>query len=193
MPLDLITLAQWLAGEFDNLPQAQDQPAWFVGLRLWHRPLPWRIDGNLALFCEQANALYPEAAYRQRVVVLKPEGGGQVEYRAFQQPERVKGSGANPALLAGLTPADLVELSGCRLTIRQQGERFRAEPEPEAKCCFQYNGETRQVILGFEATAEQFWSHDRGVDPNTGKLLWGALMGAYEFHKRQDFKADLPL
>jgi hypothetical protein len=195
MSFDLTILAQWMAGEFDNLPQAQEQPVWFVGLRLWHRPLPWRIGGNLALFCEQTNALYPEAAYRQRVVVLKPgaERIWQAEYKAFQQPERFKGAGANPALLKALTPADLVELPGCRLTITQQGDRFRAEPEPEAKCCFQYNGETRQVILGFEATAAQFWSHDRGVDPNTGKLLWGALMGAYEFHKRQDFRAELPV
>ncbi len=193
MSLDLENLAQWMAGEFDNRPQAQEQPAWFVGLRLWHRPLPWRIGGNLALFCEQANALYPEAAYRQRVVVLNPEAGSwQAEYKAFQQPERFKGAGINPTLLNLLTPADLVELPGCRLTITQQDSRFRAEPEPVAKCCFQYNGETRQVILGFEATAEQFWSHDRGVDPNSGKLLWGALMGAYEFHKRQDFSADLP-
>jgi hypothetical protein len=33
----LITLAQWLAGEFENRSQALDQPAWFVHLRLWHR------------------------------------------------------------------------------------------------------------------------------------------------------------
>lgn len=39
----LITLAQWLAGEFENRSQALDQPAWFVHLRLWHRPLPHTI------------------------------------------------------------------------------------------------------------------------------------------------------
>lgn len=88
-PSTLKTLAQWLVGEFDNQPQAIDQPIWFVHLRLWHRPLPWRIDGNLALFAEQANALYLHKAYRQRVVVLKPTSDPQqfqAQYFGFKQP-----------------------------------------------------------------------------------------------------------
>lgn len=190
---DLNSLAHWLAGEFDNYPQAYDQPAWFVSLRLWHRPLPIRIDGHLAIFCEQANSVYLDAPYRQRVLILKPSA--QIEYRAFCQPERFKGAGANPSLLDSLSPSDLEDLPGCRLHVThvtQPDGRFKAEPPPDAKCCFQYNGETRQVILGFEATANQFWSYDRGVEPTTGKLLWGAMMGAYEFHKRQDLAAAFP-
>ncbi len=188
-------LAQWLAGEFDNQAQAQEQPVWFVPLRLWHRPLPFRINGDLALFCEQANTLNLDAPYRQRVVILQslPDRSiGKATYRAFKQPDRVRGAGANPQLLATLTIDDLEELPGCELTIASFDDRFKAEPEPDAKCYFQYNGQTRQVILGFEATADRFWSFDRGVEPETGKLLWGALMGAYEFHKRHSFAADLP-
>jgi hypothetical protein len=190
----LTTLAQWLAGEFDNQAQAQDQPVWFVNLRLWHRPLPFRVDDHLALFCEQANSLYLDAPYRQRVLVLKPgestEQSWRVEYKAFKQPERYKGAGANPELLNHLTIDQLESLPGCELNLTYTAERFKAESEPEAKCCFQYNGQTRQVILGFEATPNQFFSFDRGVDPETGKLLWGALMGAYEFQKRQAFEVQ---
>jgi len=51
---NLTTLAQWLAGEFENQTQALEQPTWFVNLHLWHRPLPFTIEGNLALFAEQA-------------------------------------------------------------------------------------------------------------------------------------------
>lgn len=193
---DLNSLAQWLAGEFDNYPQAYDQPAWFVSLRLWHRPLPIRIDGDLAIFCEQANAVYLDAPYRQRVLILRPaaQPAAQIEYKAFRQPERFKGAGANPSLLNSLSLSDLEDLPGCRLNVTppKQSERVKAEPPPDAKCCFQYNGETRQVILGFEASSTQFWSYDRGVDPATGKLLWGAIMGAYEFQKRQDFAAEFP-
>lgn len=75
----------------------------------------------------------------------------------------------------------------------QQAEKFIAQPEPGAKCYFQYQGETRQVILGFTASAERFLSYDRGVAPDTGQSLWGALMGAYEFSKCQDFAVELPL
>lgn len=188
---DLTTLAHWLAGEFDNQAQAQEQPVWFVGLRLWQRPLPFRIDGHLALFCEQANSLYLDAPYRQRIVVLQPSDHpqqGRAVYRAFKQPERFKGAGAQPGRLQSLSLDDLELLPGCELTITHTADRFKAEPEPDAKCCFQYNGQTRQVILGFEAMPNQFWSFDRGVDPDTGKLLWGALMGPYEFQKRQTFE-----
>ena len=194
---DLTSLAHWLAGEFDNYPQAYDQPVWFVSLRLWHRPLPIRIDGHLAIFCEQANSLYLDAPYRQRLLILKPEPQPQAEYKAFRQPERFKGAGANPSLLDSLTLSDLEDLPGCRLTITESitppDSRFKAEPPPDTKCYFQYNGERRQVILGFEATANQFWSHDRGVDPISGNPLWGALMGAYEFQKRQTFAAEFPV
>ncbi len=214
----LTTLAEWLAGEFDNQPQAQDQPVWFVHLRVWHRPLPFTIDGHVALFCEQANALYLDKPYRQRVVILKPTADPQLnpqlnpqldpqrdpqldpqrdpqewqaEYRAFKQPDRVLGAGANPDLLQKVSLEDLEILPGCQLTITYQPDRFKAEPPPDAKCCFQYNGQTRQVILGFEASPNQFWSYDRGVEPETGKLLWGAMMGPYQFQKQRSFAAEL--
>lgn len=201
MAPSLITLAEWLAGEFDNQAQAQDQPVWFVPLRLWHRPLPFAIDGHVVLFCEQANTLYLDKPYRQRVVILKPMAPQpdlqqnsqqwQAEYRAFKQPDRVIGAGANPDLLRQISPDDLEVLPGCQLTITYQPDRFKAEPPPDAKCCFQYNGQTRQVILGFEASPNQFFSYDRGVEPETGKLLWGAMMGAYQFQKQRSFAAEL--
>ncbi|MCU0526477.1 MAG: chromophore lyase CpcT/CpeT [Elainella sp. Prado103] len=197
----LTTLTHWLLGEFDNQVQATDQPVWFVHLRLWHQPLPFRINDHVAIFCEQANALYLDAPYRQRVMILRPvespdrEDGsnpaelpiGQVEYRAFKFPDRVQGAGANPQLLESLTPDDLELLPGCELTIRQTADRFKADPDPNQRCCFQYNGQMRQVILGFEASEAEFCSFDRGIDPDTGRLLWGALMGAYQFQKRQNF------
>jgi CpeT/CpcT family (DUF1001) len=189
----LATLAQWLAGEFDNQKQAIDQPAWFVHLRLWHRPVRLRIEGNLALFAEQANVLQLDRPYRQRIAVLQPTGDAQifrVQYWAFKQPDCFKRAGANPPLLELLSLEDLEPLPGCVLTVTQQGDRFTAEPPPDAKCYFQYEGKTRQVVLGFEVSETQFWSRDRGVDPETGAGLWGAMLGAYEYQKRQAFSWD---
>lgn len=183
---NLATLAQWLTGEFDNQTQALDQPIWFVHLRLWHRPFPIAIDGHPTLFAEQANALYLNNPYRQRVFVLKPGDRSdqfQAQYFSFQQPDRVRGAGLNPDLLNAVTLEDLELLPGCRLDVQFEGDRFVAKPDPDAKCCFQYNGEIRQVILGFEVSADRFCSFDRGVDPNTGQALWGAVVGAYEFQR----------
>ena len=96
----ITTLARWLAGEFENRTQALEQPAWFVHLHLWHRPLPQRLQGNLALFAEQANVLYLDQPYRQRVIVLKATEEPQklqAQYLALKQPEKFRGVGANPS------------------------------------------------------------------------------------------------
>jgi CpeT/CpcT family (DUF1001) len=188
-------LATWLAGEFDNQPQAQEQPIWFVHLRLWHRPLPYRIGGNIALFAEQANALYPDNPYRQRVAVLSEVTSEllQVQYFALQHPEHFSGSGANAALLNDLTADHLEALPGCALQVRHDGDRFYAEPRPDARCFFTYQGQQRQVILGFDVGDGTFSSYDRGVDPETGTGLWGALMGPYLYSKCVDFSDEIPI
>ncbi|MBW4515968.1 MAG: chromophore lyase CpcT/CpeT [Timaviella obliquedivisa GSE-PSE-MK23-08B] len=189
---NLTALAQLIAGEFDNKLQAMEQPTWFVHLRLWYRPLPMRIEGNLALFAEQANALTCDRPYRQRVAVLVASSDSlQVQYLALKQPEKFLGAGANPSLLESLSLDDLETLPGCELTVTEQAGRFKAVPPPGAKCYFQYDGATRQVVLGFEVSPGKFWSYDRGVEPDTGQGLWGALMGAYEFQKCEDFAKEL--
>lgn len=190
----LQTIAEWLSGEFDNQEQAIADPVWFVHLRLWHRPLPFRVEGNLAFLAEQANMLDPEHPYRQRVLILQPPSTsgdssiGQVEYRAFRQPEQVKGAGAHPERLQTLRLEDLLPLPGCILHLSKTAQGFKAEPPPDARCYFQYEGKTRQVVLGFEVESKTFQSFDRGVDPETGQGLWGALMGPYQFTKRHNFE-----
>jgi hypothetical protein len=191
----LRTLANWLAGEFENAQQAREDPVWFVHLRLWHRPLPHRIEGHLAIFAEQANVLKLDQPYRQRLMLLqeKPDTAQlQVRYWAFQRPGDFVGAGANPERLAHLAIADLEPLPGCVLTVTQDGSVFSGKMAAEDRCCFQYQGETRQVVLGFDARESEFASYDRGVDPATGRSLWGALMGPYQFQKQQDWSRQLP-
>ncbi len=186
-----IQLAEWLAGEFDNQAQAREDPAWYVPLRLWHRPLPHCIQGKQALFAEQANLLDPEKPYRQRVLVidpLPPEGTTwTVRYWAFRDPSAFRGAGANPELLVQATESSLEFLPGCALTVTQEGQRFYAKPDADARCCFTYDGKLRQVVLGLEVTATELWTYDRGVDPETGKSLWGAMMGPYQYQKQRSF------
>ena len=50
----------------------------------------------------------------------------------------------------------------------------------------------RQVSLGVMAAPEQFWSYDKGIDPQTGRALWGAILGPYQFAKVADFSDGLP-
>ncbi len=189
-------LASWLAGEFDNREQAIAEPVWFVHLRLWHRPMALFGDDSLTLFAEQANIVQLDRPYRQRLLRIQTLADPQklcpqklqVQYYAFKNFNAVKGAGQNPALLQGITLDDIELLPGCVLTVTQAaGDRYCAEPPPGACCYFTYLEVTRQVCLGFAATPTEFLSFDKGVDPETGKALWGALMGPYQFAKRQDY------
>ncbi len=175
-------LYEWLCGEFGNQAQAWEQPTWFVHLRLWHCPIPQGIHSRRAIFAEQANALYLDKPYRQRIMVIQPDPL-EIHYWALKEPGQWVGAGANPQRLMELTEADLEPLSGCVLNVEFQAQTFTAVLPATARCCFQYQGEERQVILGFQATPEKLLSYDRGIDPVTGASLWGAIMGPYEFQR----------
>jgi hypothetical protein len=117
----------------------------------------------------------------------------QVQYLALKQSEKFRGAGANPSLLTELILADLECLPGCSLTVEQQNDTFYAQMRPGDHCHFSYQGKVGEVVLGFEVSNGQFCSYDRGVNPETGQSLWGALMGPYQFSKCQDFASALPL
>lgn len=197
---ELMTLARYLAGEFQNQEQALAEPAWYVNLRLWKRPLPMKLfsQDSIFLFAEQANSLSLDRPYRQRLLELTGSGNNlQVQYYAFKDPGAVRGAGCKPELLGALTPAQVEFLPGCTLTVQQEqtaeGFCFRATLPAEARCCFSYQGENRQVSLGFEVTPAQLLIYDKGIDPNSGKALWGAILGPFRFAKCQDFADFLPL
>lgn len=87
-------------------------------------------------------------------------------------------------LLKSLTLEQIELLPGCVLSIGQpQPSVFVASPSPETPCYFNYNGEIRQVSLGFEVRSGEFMSYDKGIDIQTGKAIWGAMMEPYRFTK----------
>lgn len=199
---ELLTLAHYLCGEFDNRAQAIAEPARFVHLRLWQRPVPLFTEDSITLFAEQANIVNLDQPYRPRIMRLQQSPGSgtqlQVQYYMPKSPSAVRGSGCNRDSLQTFTPEQIELLPGCTLQVtvqprENQSYHFAASLLPEARCCFTYQDETRQVVLGFEATPEAFLSYDKGVDPTTGQVLWGAVWGPYEFTKRQDFASELAL
>ena len=190
-PPELIALADYMAGEFENKTQAIADPAWYVHLRLWQKPVPLFQEDSITLFAEQANALYLDKPYRPRLMRMQAQEDGklQVQYYIPKDIAAVRGAGANPARLQQFTPDDFELLPGCLLVVNWEqlssnSYHFKAAIPPDAKCCFTYQGNTQQVNLGFEATSEEFLSYDKGIDTNTGAAKWGAIMGAYRFHKK---------
>lgn len=198
----LITLAQYLAGVFENREQAIAEPVWYVSLRLWHHPLPMRLfpEPGISFFAEQANRLKLNQPYRQRIFHLTQQDQQtlQAQYYMPKQPQALRGAGQNPEILNHLTPEQLECLPGCRLTITwktliAQQYQFNAIINESDRCCFTYQNQLSQVEIGFTATPNEFLSFDRGIDPNTGTAIWGALMGPYRFTKQQDFACHLVL
>lgn len=192
----LLSLADYFAGEFDNREQAIDEPIWYVHLRLWHRLVPNFFEDSLTFFAEQANILKLDQPYRQRILRLtqhqSDEAPLKAQYYMPKNPGALSGAGENPALLDTLAPDDLELLPGCILNIsyKQIGSNsyqfFTTQP-PQSICNFSYLGNTVQVSLGFEATKEKFKSFDKGIDPLTGRATWGAIMGPYCYTKRQQY------
>ncbi|PZV16671.1 MAG: chorismate mutase [Leptolyngbya sp.] len=197
MPLssNLLNLASYLTGEFENSKQAAAEPVWYVHLRLWQRPMALFGEDSITLFAEQANVMNLQNPYRQRLMRLQPASEPlhilQVQYYEFKDPAMVKGAGNNPDLLKSVTLEQINLLPGCILNVSLlEGDRFIAEPPEGARCCFTYQGEERQVVLGFEASADKYLTYDKGVDPKTNKALWGAMMGPYQYTKTQDYSQE---
>ncbi len=188
----LIALSQYLAGEFDNQEQANADPAWYVHLRLWQRLVPLFSEDSFTLFAEQANIISLDRPYRQRLMRLQASRDAatlQVQYYMPKNPEALRGAGTNPALLKTLSPEQFELLPGCLLTVTQQQltpnrYHFSASLPPNARCCFTYGRETKQVSLGFEAKEDELLIYDKGIDPIDGKALWGAITGPFCFRKR---------
>lgn len=67
---NLIVLGEYLAGKFDNREQALADPAWFVHLQLWQRPVNLFTEDSITLFAEQANIVNLDRPYRQRIMRL---------------------------------------------------------------------------------------------------------------------------
>jgi CpeT/CpcT family (DUF1001) len=194
-PTVLTRLAAFLAGEFTNRDQAIAEPMWYVHLRLWQRPIALFAD-SITLFAEQASIVDLENPYRQRLMRIQPvpnrPDAVQVQYYAFKNPDGVRGAGQKPERLASIRLPDVDLLPGCLLEVNWEktphGDRAIATPAPNSRCFFTYQGEVRQVVLGFEVSPQDYLTYDKGVEPDTGKALWGAIMGPYRYRKTHHFE-----
>ncbi len=198
---ELITLARYLAGEFDNQEQALADPVWYVHLRLWHRPVPIPLfPDSITLYAEQASVVNLSQPYRPRFLRLSvaPEGSDNLEVQ-YYMPKNIKafqGAGLHPEILQQIAPEQLEFLPGCKLSVtysppRPQIDRFKAFPPEDCRCCFTVDGKQYQVKLGFEVTPEAFFSYDQGIDPATGRGIWGALLGPFQLIKQQDYSNEV--
>ena len=192
---ELTALGNYLAGEFDNKAQALAQPAWFVHLNLWLRPVPIFTEDSLVLYAEQISVAGSPRPYRPRILRLRQDSQIKIEYYMFKDIEWVVGAGADPSKLQQITTEKLEFLPNCTLDVAVENitpgsYRFRTNPTLDTPCTFCYQGSEFQVFLGLEATPQELLTFDKGIDPQTGKAIWGALLDAYRFNKVKDFSPE---
>jgi len=198
----LLSLAHYLAGEFENKTQAKDQPAWYVHLRLWQRPIPsLSSEQTFTFLLEQQNVISGQPPYRQRILQITDSAASQQgqlkgQYFALRDPLKFKGAGQDPSILAGISSKDLVTLPNSGTTICYQragaGYQFQSALKDGELCSFEYDGQTRYVYLGFDVEPQAdtilLKTYDKGIDPDTGRGLWGALMGPFLMAKQASFE-----
>ncbi len=205
----LTVLAGYLAGEFENERQAAAEPAWYVHLRLWQRPIPSLSSAQtFTFFLEQQTVMSGQLPYRQRILQITDSAKADQlkgQYFALKDPLKFRGAGQDADILKGIGQRDLVALPNSGAVIRYQaagglenGYQFQSALKDGELCSFDYGGQTRYVYLGFdigpkeepkgpEANTILLKTYDKGIDPDTGRGLWGALMGPFQMVKRASF------
>ncbi|MDJ0650804.1 MAG: chromophore lyase CpcT/CpeT, partial [Xenococcaceae cyanobacterium MO_188.B19] len=139
-------------------------------------------------FAEQASVVNINQPYRPRILRLRDRDSIEIEYYMFKDITKVLGGGSNPKKLANIIPEDIEFLPNCTLKVTTNllspnNYCFSTIPVTQTPCSFNYQGNNYQVFIGFEVTQSELKTYDKGIDPPTGKGIWGALMGAYEFRK----------
>lgn len=199
---ELIALGSALAGIFENREQAKESPVWYVPLRLWLRPVPIFTEDSVTLFAEQANVINLHLPYRSRLWRLRQLSADPlqlvVDHYQFKDQSAFWGAATERDRILSITPNDvqLLTAPGCRLTVKvennaNQGYSFRAEPESPIPCKFCAQDKIFQVSLGFEVTSGFLKTFDKGINPETGQPMWGALMGPYSYTKIEDWSGEL--
>ena len=198
-----LRLSRCLAGVFQNRDQALADPAWFVHIRLWCHPVALFNEDSATFFIEQASAAFSQAPYRQRILRVRLIANElTAEYYALKDPSAFQGAAQDAAWLKTLTLDDLQSLSGSRLrvTVNSQVDaiRFEGRHYPGERCQFTVGGEGKWVELAFDAIAPlsdpektAFWMYDKGINPATGKVIWGAKNGPFKLAKIEDLSMQL--
>lgn len=193
-PTDITTLAQWMASDFSNQAQALENPPFFAHIRVCMRPLPWELLDGMSLYLEQAYDFMLNQPYRVRVLKLVPATDHIViENYEVAEVEEFYGASRQPERLKNLTPDRLKKMSGCSyITHWTDHHSFKGRVEPGKGCIVVRKNQTTYFDGEFEIDGEKFISHDRGMDLETDRQVWGAIAGPFQFVRVASFASEVP-
>lgn len=190
---DLMTLAQWMAGDFSNQQQAFANSRLYAHIRIFWRPLPFEFFNGIGFYSEQVYDYDLWRPYRQGVHRLIPQGEKiYVENYSLKKAERYIGAGRELAILKTITPECLDRRYHCSMIFWREENRFRGSVEPGNNCLIPRNGRQTYLVSEVELTENTWASLDKGMDINTHEQVWGSTAGPLKFEKRESFAHELP-
>lgn len=191
---DLITLAQWMAGDFSNYKQSFEKPQQFAHIRILFRPLPFEFFNAIGFYSEQVYDHDLWTPYRQGVhKLIDQESQIYIENYSLNDPVQYAGAARELSILKTVTPDCIQRRYNCSMVFKRDGEMFRGSVEPGNQCLIEKRGCSTYLISDVEITATTWKSLDRGMDVNTHQQIWGSDSGSLSFEKRQSFAAEVPL
>jgi len=181
-PTTLEHLTVFLTGSFSNADQARGDHN-FRAATL-HISSIWtdRADGPW-LYLEQALSDAPAHPYRQLVYQLATRPDHALEVRLFELPAPIAATGAwkDPALLAKLTPANLVAREACTQILRlQPGSTFQGGTEGQG-CASTLRSATYSTVE-ISVSNLQIVTWERGYNA-AGTQVWGSIHGGNIFKR----------
>lgn len=186
---DVLRVAGWLVGSFDNRAQAaadqaanapyQHDAAVMVG-----RPIedPVVFQDGLYLYVESRREGEPRPFW-QRVYRLR-KSGGQIRIEVFKiDPQLLGPLGLDAQMLSSLNPGDLKKEEGCDVLLDIKGDEYTGSTAPRS-CRSDYKG-SAYVFSTMRVTRDLVVTLDRGYDEK-GVQTFGPSDGrGYEFRRIQ--------
>ncbi|HRB13106.1 MAG TPA: chromophore lyase CpcT/CpeT [Vicinamibacteria bacterium] len=186
---EVLRVAGWLVGSFDNHAQAAadvaaNAPYQHDAAIMVARPIedPVVFQDALYLYVESRREGEPRP-YWQRVYRLK-KSGGQVRIEVFKIDAQLLGPlGLDPQMLSSLNPGDLKKEEGCDVMLDIKGDEFSGSTAPRS-CRSDYKG-SAYVFSTMRVTRDLVVLLDRGYDEK-GVQTFGPSDGrGYEFRRSQ--------
>ncbi|MCC3440106.1 chromophore lyase CpcT/CpeT [Microcoleus sp. PH2017_05_CCC_O_A] len=179
---DLITLAQWMAGDFSNYKQSFEKPQQFAHIHIF-----------IGFYSEQVYDHDLWTPYRQGVHKLIDQGEQiYIENYSLNDPVQYAGAARELSILKTIKPDCIQRRYNCSMVFKREGEMFRGSVEPGNQCLIEKKGCSTYLISDVEITETTWSSLDRGMDVNTHEQIWGSENGSLWFEKRQSFAGELP-
>ncbi|MDJ0735013.1 MAG: chromophore lyase CpcT/CpeT [Nostocaceae cyanobacterium] len=191
---DLITLAQWMAGDFSNQKQAFANPQLFAHIHIFFRPLPFDFFSGIGFYSEQVYDYDLWSPYRQGVHRLIDKGEYiYIENYSLNDPVMYAGAARELDILKTITPDCLERRYHCSMVFKREGEMFRGSVEPGNRCLIERHGCPTYLVSDVEVTEQTWTSLDKGMDINTHQQVWGSEFGAFKFEKQESFADEIPV